>query len=260
MLNQSKAMRIWNILYPICIYFAVTTMVLYLLQSIVPETADSKLFRQLLTSLAVFPFLYSFYHQDQEMRGKAISLKKWKEAKPSLAILAVTFVVGGCFALAWNNVLGVLRISEYSASYAQVQETFYTGRMLLEITALCIVIPFVEELLYRGIVYGRLKDWLGVRYAVFISAVIFGLIHMNLVQFIYAAVFGLLLAYFREAAGNLLGAVTAHMAANLTSVLRAETSLFAFMDANDVNLAVMTIALFGAAASGVCWLMQRSRK
>ena len=180
MLNQSKAMRIWNILYPICIYFAVTTMVLYLLQSIVPETADSKLFRQLLTSLAVFPFLYSFYHQDQEMRGKAISLKKWKEAKLPWAILAVTFVVGGCFALAWNNVLGILRISEYSASYAQVQETFYTGRMLLEITALCIVIPFVEELLYRGIVYGRLKDWLGVWYAVFISAVIFGLIHMNL--------------------------------------------------------------------------------
>ena len=35
------------------------------------------------------------------------------------------------------------------------QHEFYTGRLMLEILALCIVIPIVEELLYRGIVLQR---------------------------------------------------------------------------------------------------------
>lgn len=252
MFQQSKSMRIWNILYPILIYFAVTAFALYVLDFVLPETIDSKLFRQMLTSLAALPFLYSFYHQDKKMRKKT--------QKMQIADTAVMFLVGGCFAMAWNNLLGMVRIAEYSASYAQVEETFYTGKITLEIAALCIIVPIVEELLYRGIVYERAKDWLGARYAVIISAVIFGAIHMNLVQFIYASVFGLLLACFMEVSGNLFGAAAAHMAANLTSVLRTETKIFAFMDANPINQAVITAALAVAAASGIVWLMRQKKK
>ncbi len=61
---------------------------------------------------------------------------------------------------------------------------------MLEILALCIVIPIVEELLYRGIVLQRCVAAFGERAAVFVSAAVFGLLHMNLAQFVYAAVFG----------------------------------------------------------------------
>lgn len=265
MKNISKSMRVWNIIYPIFIYFVVTAVTLVGLDFVLPETADSKLLRQLITSLVAIPFLYSFYRPDQMMREKAVGIgfqtKQWKDwlSADKLVLGIVMFFLGGCFAVAWNNILGMLHIVEYSNSYGSVVETFYTGRILLEIVALCVVIPFVEELLYRGIVYGRIRDWMGVSAAILISAIIFGAIHMNLVQFIYAAVFGILLAWFAEEADGVWGAVAAHMAANLTSVLRAETKVFTFMDENMVVQAVVTILLLLIVGVGV-WKIRKRRK
>lgn len=242
-MKHSKAMQIWKIIYPVFLYFAVTILVLYLINGFWPETSDSKLFQQLLTSLAVLPMLYIMYRDGYT--------KKEKSKKYNVYTAAVMFVTGGCFAVAWNTFLGMTKITEYSAAYEQAAETFYTGRMLLEIFALCIVIPVAEELLYRGIVFQRSVDFLGSRAAIVVSAIIFGLVHMNLVQFVYASVFGILLAYVTDLTGRLDGAIAAHMAANLTSVLRAETGLLSFLD-NRANVQIfIMVFLFGISAAGI---------
>ena len=51
------------------------------------------------------------------------------------------------------------------------------------------------------------------------SALIFGIMHVNLVQFLYAAVIGLLLAFVLEKTGKLSMAVFGHIAANLVACL-----------------------------------------
>ncbi len=248
-MKLSKSMRVWNVIYPIAIYFVVTAVTLFALDFVLPETVDSKLLRQFITSVAAIPFLYSFYRSDQIMRGKAEAgiplLKQWKNAlsPDKLKLCVAMFFTGGCLAVAWNNILGMVHIADYSSAYSKVTQTFYTGRIVLEITALCVIIPMVEELLYRGIVYGRLRDWLGVPAALVVSAIIFGAVHMNLVQFIYASVFGLLLAYIAEVNKSLWCAISAHMAANLTSVLRAETKLFDFMNHSLMIQIIVTILL-----------------
>lgn len=258
-MRQSKAMRVWNIIYPIAIYYVVTTVTLFVLDFIIPETADSKLLRQLITSIVALPFLHSFYAPDQIMRGRGVIRKDkvvWRfQLSPAKVKQCVLIgIIGGCFAIAWNNILGMMQIAEYSTAYKQVEESFYMGRIALEILALCVVIPIVEELLYRGIVYGRLRDWLGVKAAVVISAVIFGLVHMNLVQFVYATVFGLLLAWFVEVTEDILGVAVAHMVANLTSVLRAEKKVLAFMDENVWAQVGVTVGLLVVCGVAVAWL------
>ncbi len=257
-MKESKAVRIWEIIYPVLLYYAVTLTALYALDFVLPETGDTKLLRQLITSFAVLPFLYSFRKEDLELSGKKMFEKDKKTDKAQIETLAVMFVTGGCFALALNNLLAAIQITKYSASYTQVEETFYTGRMALEILALAIVIPTAEELLYRGIVYGRARKWLGVRPAMAVSAVIFGLVHMNLVQFVYASAFGLLLAYFAEQTGNILGAAAAHMAANFTSVLRAETEAFAFMNQNRTVFLLFTVVLFLLSFAGIWRIVKRN--
>lgn len=267
-MKQSAFIRVWHILYPVCIYYIVTTLVLSVLVSFVPQSTGFRLFAQLVTSLAVLKPLYRFYRQSgvgqagQKMKNRPGSRRSplhglfaptfANTASRAAAFYAAAFLTGGCFALALNNVLGALRIADYSASYGQVTETFYTGRLLLEIAALAIVIPAAEELLYRGIVYVRIKEWLGVYAAVLGSAVIFGIVHMNLVQFVYATIFGVLLACFTEWGGGVGGALAAHMAANLTSVLRAETEIFAFLNRSAGLNAAVTVILFGVAAAGIC--------
>ena len=188
-LSQSRGMKLWDVLYPVCIYFVVTAVTAILLDYVLPESVDSRLLRQLLTSFAALPFLYSFYRQDVRMQGELSMGAFGKPPKTRPLHLLVMFFTGGLLALALNNLLGLARIAEHSAAYRQVEQTFYTGRLALEIFALCAVIPLVEELLYRGIVYGRLRRWLGAAPAMLLSALIFGLIHMNLAQFIYASLF-----------------------------------------------------------------------
>ncbi len=90
---------------------------------------------------------------------------------------------------------------------------------MFELLGSCLVIPIAEELLFRGVVYKRLKLYFGVTPALIGSALIFGIMHVNLVQFLYAAVIGLLLAFVLEKTGKLSMAVFfGHIAANLVAV------------------------------------------
>ena len=54
--------------------------------------------------------------------------------------------------------------------------------------------PIAEELLFRGYILRTLRPY-GKRFAIFASAVLFGLFHGNLVQTPYAILVGLLLGY-----------------------------------------------------------------
>lgn len=247
-MKQYKFMKVWDIIYPIGIYYVITTIVLILLDFMMPQTDKSQLFRQMIAGIISIPFLFSFYRQDQLSRGNYAKGRKMPlpdklKCTDGLCMLAL----GVCFAVALNNLLGFTGLADNSASYRQVTQTFYSGRLVLEFAALCVIIPLVEEILYRGIVYGRLRDFIGIRPAILISALIFGIIHVNLVQFIYASIFGLLLAYLVEYTGFVYGAALAHMAANLTSVLRAETKVFAILDQNKMINLLVTAVLLSAA-------------
>lgn len=67
-------------------------------------------------------------------------------------------------------------------------------------------------------------------WAVVISAIIFGMMHMNIVQFVYAGFLGVFLALCVERTKHLYGAILAHMAANTISVIRTETNWLSWMD------------------------------
>lgn len=251
-MKEKKAAQVFAIIYPVFLYFVMTAVALSLLDYILPESVDTKLSRQLATSLVALPMLAVFYRKEKKEGGA-------KQTR-IFFVLAVMFATGGCFALAFNDLLGLFRLVEYSPSYVQVEETFYTGRLMLEILALCIVIPIVEELLYRGIVLQRCVAAFGDRAAVFVSAAVFGLLHMNLAQFVYAAVFGVLLAYVTNVTGSIAGAIAAHMAANLTSTLRAELGLFAFADAGPAILALAMAGLFGVAGMGIFMIWKMAKE
>ncbi|MCM1259212.1 MAG: CPBP family intramembrane metalloprotease [Roseburia sp.] len=246
-------MQVWSLIYPVGIYFVVTAVVLVLLDFILPETKNNHLLRQAITSVAVLPFLWSFYRQDAISRGEHLGKKEIALTKQEGGEVFLLFLAGGCFALAWNNVLGMVHISDYSASYEQIRETFYIGEFFMEFVAVCLLAPLAEELLYRGIVYKRAKFFFGVWPGILISAVLFGIVHMNLVQFIYAAVFGVLLGFFVEKTGKIHSAAAAHAAANLTSLLRGETEIFGFMTGSIPVMVLVTVVLF-LAAGGLVFL------
>nr|WP_297176799.1 type II CAAX endopeptidase family protein [uncultured Agathobaculum sp.] len=78
----------------------------------------------------------------------------------------------------------------------------------------CILGPLFEEVLFRGLLAGRLARY-GQKPAAFVSALLFGLYHANLSQFCYAFLLGLLLAYAHFYTGTLKMPVLLHILINL---------------------------------------------
>ena len=173
-MKDYKLLRIWEVIYPIGIYFVVTNVVMFVLNLMHTMTNENYMIYQIIATVIAFPFIYAFYRKEDG--GKMANL-------PRTILFAAA---AGLFGVVLNNLIGYTSLKETSQSYQEVSVAFYGSTLALEILGTCIIIPFLEELLYRGIVYQRLKAFLGVKTAIVLSAVIFGAMHFNLVQFLYA--------------------------------------------------------------------------
>lgn len=79
--------------------------------------------------------------------------------------------------------------------------------------------PFCEELVFRGVIYRTCRERSGAWKALWLSAILFGLMHMNFNQAGYAMVLGLGLALALEATDSLWGAMIIHVVFNASSSL-----------------------------------------
>lgn len=90
----------------------------------------------------------------------------------------------------------------------------------LGILAVAIVAPIVEELVFRGaLLGGLLKNGISARTAILVSALTFGIIHMNPIQIVFAGIIGILLGWTYWRTGSLMPCILMHVANNSFSVL-----------------------------------------
>lgn len=80
-----------------------------------------------------------------------------------------------------------------------------------------LVIPFAEELLFRGVVYRWLRSW-GVVAATLLSALIFAGAHFNLLVGIVALLLGLTLALVYERSHSLWACIVVHAVFNILGI------------------------------------------
>lgn len=85
--------------------------------------------------------------------------------------------------------------------------------------AVAIITPFWEELFFRGVIYGYVRNRLGAAGGVTLSAVVFALCHGVPILLPYMLVLGLCLALLRAFHGNLWGPLGLHLAINSTASL-----------------------------------------
>ena len=77
----------------------------------------------------------------------------------------------------------------------------------------CIIAPVTEELLMRGLVLKNLSR-VSQRLAIILSALIFGLMHENLLQFLFTFPLGILLGYITIRHNSVTPAIIVHIAVN----------------------------------------------
>ncbi len=282
--SNNAMFKSWNVIYPIFIYFVVANLAMSLfamLASVLGADYQKQYMALQTAAVAVtIPFIARYYQRDRKeptVFWEHMGMEFAGKTRAQKIINGVLmFLAGAVIGMALNNVLALTTLEEISEGYQEATENFFAGGIFFELLGACFLTPFLEELLYRGVVYGRLCDLMilnnekkteeGTKRekrsrftAMLFSALLFGVLHMNLVQFVYAGVLGILLAWFMEQSGHFYGALLAHMGANLTSVLRVETRLFDWMEQSRGVFAGATagLGLAGIVLIGAIWLQNR---
>lgn len=96
------------------------------------------------------------------------------------------------------------------------QELFISmSHNIFGVLCIAIIVPILEELLFRGAIEGHLlrKGW-SPKWAIIVSALIFGLIHGNPAQIPFAFLIGLLFGWLYYRTGSLIPGIVGHIINN----------------------------------------------
>ncbi len=161
------------------------------------------------------------------------------------------------FALGINNLMILLNIAAYSEAYQETAEVFYGARFIIQIVCLGILTPVVEEMMFRGLIYNRIKRRSNnVKHAIVFSGLLFGFYHGNFVQMIYGCLAGFLLAYVYEKYGSLMAPILGHIFLNMVAIILTEANVFLWMFEDVLRMGIITVAC-AAIASSVFLFVQK---
>lgn len=102
-----------------------------------------------------------------------------------------------------------------------VEQTFSGGLLGLGVLVIAIglIVPFAEEVFFRGLVYTWLRARVGVFAAIFFSGTFFGLLHINPLSIVYISVYGIAWAWFYEKSHSIWPGIVSHALNNSFAVL-----------------------------------------
>lgn len=266
---------LWRMFYPLILYHIIVSSVMYLAiilvigcgisgMTYIPDTLFNELNNQLsllLTGLgAIFAsiplgILYVLFlcQQDtdcqQAVTARPVHLHM--NLRQALRIIALGFSLCICV----NALLLTLPFSW--DTFDEVGDLLYTPSLLHQFLCVGLIVPFAEELVFRGLGYGKMRLMLPVKPAVIISALYFGIYHGNLLQGIYATILGMVLAWIMESYGALSAAYLLHASANVMSILISNTVAGIFLYVFTLRCGLILIC--GGAALFILYKIREDR-
>lgn len=91
-----------------------------------------------------------------------------------------------------------------------------TKTIAVAVVYTCLIAPVTEELMFRGFVLKNLSR-VGQRFGIIVSSLIFGLMHGNINQFLFAFFFGIFLAHIDMKHNSLIPSIFVHAFSNTIS-------------------------------------------
>lgn len=169
-------------------------------------------------AIIAFLVLYPRYRRDDLRFGKDRILPGHLAHEKIILLLEVLlfFATAG---ILWSMLIvisGWMRLFPYYSEVAS--QAFMQQNPLFLLASTGFIIPVAEELVFRGLVYRRARFLIGEKAAIFLSALLFGIYHANMVQFLYAAGMGILLALLYEKSKSLWMVILAHMGSNIWTI------------------------------------------
>lgn len=274
--------KIWGVIYPMFLYLGITYLVMFLAimaitvvyiiqtgqtnQEIIYNNVISSLQNQtmlltLCSACSTIPILVYFRRNDirtEKLNGR---YKKYK-VNIFKYLLIIPFAIF-CMLSAnyFVSILTMIMPDSMTDTYASTEQAIYGSGLGIQILAAAIAGPIVEELIFRGLVYDRIKRMSSVIPGAIISALAFGIFHGNWVQAPYAFIIGLVCVFVYEKYKNIAAPIILHMTVNTASVIISfaaknvtNTNTTDVSNVTTVIICFLMVAVTGvfAAALGIC--------
>ena len=149
-------------------------------------------------------------------------------------------IVGGAgVSIALNIVIALTNMAGKDTAFVEVNDLITSNPLIVTIICAGILIPIVEEIIFRGLIFNRIKHQYNFVAGLLISSLLFGIYHGNIVQGIYATLLGIFLGFAYHKTKSILIPIFIHMGGN-TFVL-----IYAKLGENEENIGflVVTVAI-----------------
>lgn len=142
-------------------------------------------------------------------------------------------IIGILLALIYNLYLSI--ITNYQISKLPIY---------VQIISSGIIGPIIEELLFRGIVYNKLKQFNSVKKSMIISTIIFSIIHFSIADCIYTIFIGYLLVYVYEKYKDIRYSMVIHILINVSVILMGLVITLNIIVINIIIFVIFILILF----------------
>ena len=203
----------WALAAQMAAMLAVQTALLLAAQALAPVLAGSGVFLWLVSVLSAYgagvPAAWLVLRGTEEAPPQpGAPLGPGRFFRSYLAGLGLMYLVN-LATLALMGLVGLLR----GQTVENPVDNMADYPLVLNLLLGCVIAPVCEEYLFRGLLLNRLRPY-GERFAVWASALCFGLFHGNFSQFFYACAIGVLFAGVVLKTGRLRQAMLLHALIN----------------------------------------------
>lgn len=235
--------RVWYVLFPALIYYFIREMganigyfILNFMAFHLPEnlvraliyrdetgspagiTGNGVALMSALAFLAAGVVTWKFFAKEELEKAKKAGTLRHALLKTPAAYAGMAVGTLG-IALGLNFLYDLTGITGGDAAYQETSTMQYAAALWVGLLLNGILVPVAEELLFRGVLYNRMRKYLKPLPAITLSALCFGIYHQNLVQGSYAFFMGCLIGYLYENFGKFHVPVLVHAISNVSAYL-----------------------------------------
>lgn len=163
--------------------------------------------------------LYLVYNKANRIDYKAINLNFKMPWHTYLIIAAIGIV--SLFGVQYfiSMIDNLLQAIGYPLNSGSIVNPTDAGTFILAVIVLAVIPAITEELLFRGVILNGLRGRFGDIGAIFMSALLFALMHQSFQQLIYPFILGSIMAYIVLRTGSLVSSMIVHFINNFLVIM-----------------------------------------
>ena len=217
------------------------------------EVSEAEIYDKLMSMIdinliTIISALISLFIVFMIMRKQWKAERFWTFKKVEFLPLLLCGFLGISSNLFINCIISLLPVEDLQNT---MLERLFQSNIVLQFLCIAIVVPIIEEIVFRGIVQKRLNKMMIPFAAIIIQALIFGIAHLNPVQSTYTFFIGIIIGIVYLLFDSIWYPIIIHVTLNGTSVF-----LTAFLGDKEVNLLILIIVSFIIfAISTVCLII-----